>query len=902
MNCINFKAFAAFFLLLAGTGPLFGQAPGTQAVEIALVWKEGVPSGAIEVSRGMLQSLTISAGQGTVEGNRFTITGSDARLQIGIADAKTAIGPEPTVVHVQAGEQSFSFFLRDVQERYPIVIPQYGVAVLPAKDARTYKNVVEDVQKRATRSKLQAINGQPEVSFDGVAGKNRNMSVPTWLGISRDMRFFELSSGLPDSTIGEANIISPRLSHTPLQMPETGGVTNYLYVMGRGVGVRHNVTRRLDQGALPILTATLVDDDVEYRSTALVALEKSPLKSLKGTDSLVTDRYSYGHMFSPREQELLKTREPAALNTSEETVLFCRTVIENRGTVPRYAWFKTPRPGNTWHSAPAYSFDAQSGYSQFAADKIFCISRANGKPLPNEELALLLPPGETAIVEFCVPHRPISKERADQLAKVSFDDRLEEARAFWQGKLKQGGSIHVPEQRIDEMIRAGLLHLDLITYGNEPDGTLAANVGVYSPIGTESSPIIQFYASMGWTDQARRALNYFLENQYENGLIQNFGGYGSETQAVLWSLGEYFRYTNDIEWVKSVKPKLIKSCDYLIAMRNAHKRDELKGRGYGMISGKVADPEDHFHQFMLNGYAYLGLSRVAEMLKEIDPAEHQRIKAEADAWRADIRESFFCAMARSPVIPLGDGTWCPTVPPWTEANGPAMLFEDRGNIWTHGTFTARDAILGPLYLVFCEVLDPTEPAAKSLLRYHSELFYQANAAFSQPYYSRHNWLQMRLGMVKPFLATYYNTVSADADRETYTFWEHLYKLSPHKTHEEAWFLMETRWMLYAEEGTALHLFKTIPRKWLEDGKTISLDGVRSYFGKLNVRATSHVGRGEIEATIGGEFFTKPETVTIRLPHPEGKQPKKVVRGEYDAASETVTIKGFTGEAKVVLQY
>jgi hypothetical protein len=51
-------------------------------------------------------------------------------------------------------------------------------------------------------------------------------------------------------------------------------------------------------------------------------------------------------------------------------------------------------------------------------------------------------------------------------------------------------------------------------------------------------------------------------------------------------------------------------------------------------------------------------------------------------------------------------------------------------------------------------------------------------------------------MVKPFLKTYYNPFSALADRETYTFWEHLYKVSVHKTHEEAWFLMETRWMLY----------------------------------------------------------------------------------------------------------
>jgi len=65
------------------------------------------------------------------------------------------------------------------------------------------------------------------------------------------------------------------------------------------------------------------------------------------------------------------------------------------------------------------------------------------------------------------------------------------------------------------MIMAGLLHLDLITYGIEPDGTLAPCIGVYSPIGTESSPIIQFYGSMGLHDIAKRSLMFFLDKQHE---------------------------------------------------------------------------------------------------------------------------------------------------------------------------------------------------------------------------------------------------------------------------------------------------------------------------------------------------------------------------------------------------
>ena len=355
------------------------------------------------------------------------------------------------------------------------------------------------------------------------------------------------------------------------------------------------------------------------------------------------------------------------------------------------------------------------------------------------------------------------------------------------------------------MIRAGLLHLDLITYGKEPDGTLAPSVGVYSPIGTESSPIMQFYMSMGWNDVAKRSLMYFLDKQHEDGMIQNFGGYMVETGAALWSMGEYFRYTHDTAWVREVEPKLLKACEFLFQWREKNKKDNLIGKGYGMIDGKVADPEDQFHQFMLNGYAYIGISRVAEMLAGIDGTNSVRIRKEAEAWKKDIRISFFNSMAGSPVVPIGDGTWCPTVPPWTEAKAMRLMYLNPETFMSHGTFTVSDAMLGPLYLVFCEVLDPEEQASRMLLSYHSDLFYQRNAAFSQPYYSRHNWVQLKLGMVKPFLKTYYNTFSALADRETYTFWEHLYKVSVHKTHEEAWFLMETRWMLYMEEGQSLNL-------------------------------------------------------------------------------------------------
>lgn len=876
----------------------------SKSLTMEIEWNKPLVKGNINLRNGTIKDIQVVKGKGTVKGNAFEIkAGQGARLKIKVENVNLAAGPEPTVISVKTDDQPFSFFARDVNNKYPIFIPGYKVVVLPENDTRAYDAVEREILLRKSKTKVQHIEEEKETSFDAAAKVTRSMSVPTWLGISRDMRIFEVSESLPDAAIGEANIISPKLSSTPLRLRETkNDPANYLYAVGRGVGVRNNLTRRLEQGVLPILNSTLVDDDVQYNSTVFAALEKSPLHALKGTDFLVADQYSGGHMFTEEQLTQLKTRTPAALNTTEETVLIFRSKIINNGAVPRYAWFKTPRPGTGWWNGVKYQFDEKSGFSVYDTGTVFCISKLNGKPLPNEEISILLQPGEQAVIEFYLPHSPVSRERAAAMAAIDVDQKLRESKDFWLGKLQNAAHIEVPEKRINEMIQAGLLHLDLITFGNEPNGTLAPNIGVYSPIATESAPIIQFYASMGKTEEAKRSLNYFLDKQHEDGFIQNFGGYMVETGAALWNIGEYFRYTRDLDWARSVKDKLLKSCNYLLEWRNKNKKEALKGRGYGMIDGKVADPEDHFHQFMLNGYAYLGMNRAAEILKEIDPTAYKQIRSEADAWKADIRQSFFNAMGLSPVVPLGDGTWCPTAPPWTEADGIRAFYQKHEAFWSHGTFTAPDALLGPLYLVFCEVLDPSEPAAESMLRYHSELFYQGNAAFSQPYYSRHNWLQARLGMVKPFLNTYYHTVSAHADRQTYTFWEHMYKVSPHKTHEEGWFLMETRWMLYMENNDTLNLFKTIPKKWLEDGQAIVLDGVRSYFGKLNVKAVSHVNQGFIEVAIGGVFTRKPGTVTIRLPHPEGKEPVTVTGGTYDKKTGMITINGFTGDARIVVQY
>src|SRR5207249_4573088 len=117
-----------------------------------------------------------------------------------------------------------------------------------------------------------------------------------------------------------------------------------------------------------------------------------------------------------------------------------------------------------------------------------------------------------------------------------------------------------------------------------------------------------------------------------------------------------------------------------------------------------------------------------------------------------------------------------------------------------------------------------------------------NVAFSQPYYSPHPWVHLRRGEVKQFLKAYYNGFASLADRETYSFWEHYFHASPHKTHEESWFLMQTRWMLYMEQGQTLKLLPGVPRAWLGNGKGIELVDAATYLGPLSFSLRSSLER------------------------------------------------------------
>lgn len=904
---IYIRCFLVLMILAALSGAVVAQEQ-----QVRIVWDKAPVSGSVSLINeiGCLDKIIISGEVGKIDGSefRFLNQGANELIVKFCAVERGPSDPSP-LVRVSTEEYGFSFFLENVTHQYPIYIPHFSVIIVPEDDNRTYREIEKEIKTRGLSLKLDEIMHLPEASYSEAQENGILQFSPTWLGFGRDIRMFEIEENLryqpkQKTTIYPQYISQKRHLNVMNNLPAV-----YSYTLGRGQGVKSVAQRRLYKGYFPVLETRWKDDDIGYKILSYCSLpisKEGEVKNLEGMDYTISDAFSNGYQRSPGYS---KEKEEAAHSRLDEhesllgsMVLCIQGEAFNEGDVPRYVWYKTLYPGYNWSSSKAYkyTFEAETGFSYYDTTHVFAVSKLNGEPASFEEHAILLNPGEKVKFEFYLPHEPIEWDQAIELAKWDMDELFKQTVTYWEKKLDSAAEIRVPEKRIDEMLKAGLLHLELMTFGSEPQGALAANAGRFLPIGTESAPIIQYFCSIGKSDIAKRCLDYFMEKQRDDGALRNYQGYSVETGAVLWTVGEYMRYTEDVEWLKENKDRLLKACEYLISWRHS---DEGTG-SYQLISGNVADPDDNFRQFMLNGYAYLGLSRMGEVLEEIDVVRAKRIQSEAELWKKDIRYAFRESLARSPVVPLGDGRWSPTAPPWAEAiGGPRALYAEKGSVFSHGTFMALDALLGPLYLVFCEVFDIDEWYTDMLLEYHSELFFQGNTAFSQPYYSRHNWIQLKKDMVKPFLNTYYNTMAGMADPETYTFSEHTYENSIYKVHEEAWFLMQTRWMLYMEEGNTLSLLKAIPREWMENGKVIKLDNVQSYFGPISLNVHSYLAEGYIEASIKcGDTNRKPVNVRLRLPHPQYKKPKKVIGGKYDEKTETVVIPYFSGERAIRVEF
>ena len=179
----------------------------------------------------------------------------------------------------------------------------------------------------------------------------------------------------------------------------------------------------------------------------------------------------------------------------------------------------------------------------------------------------------------------------------------------------------------------------------------------------------------------------------------------------------------------------------------------------------------------------------------------------------------------------------------------------------------------------------------------------------QPYYVHYQDAYLQRDEIQNFLRGFFNTLLTIADPMTLTFQEELDEDGgePHKTHEEAWFFHQFRFMLVMEIKNDLFLARGTPREWLRHGQRIVVNQAPTYFGTLSYSIQSREKEGEIEAKVIPPNRQHPRTLYLRLRHPEKSMIKHVtINGRqwtrFDPQKEWIEVPVDAGEVAVIAKY
>jgi hypothetical protein len=396
----------------------------------------------------------------------------------------------------------------------------------------------------------------------------------------------------------------------------------------------------------------------------------------------------------------------------------------------------------------------------------------------------------------------------------------------------------------------------------------------------------------------------------------------------LWTLAEHHERTRDEAWLKEVAPEVARACKWVAAQRAKTRR--LDGRGervpeYGLFPpGVTADWNRYAYRFFNDAQYCAGLESAARMLGEAGHPDAPALLDDARQYREDLLRAYRWTQARSPVVPLGDGTWVPGDVALLDCPGRVEDFlpgEDGNRSW------AYSVEIGGHHLAATNILDPASPDVDWILEYLEEfqflrsgmgdypeernrrdVFNLGGFAKVQPYYGRVAEVYAARDEVKPFLRSYFNAIPSLLSLENLSFWEHFHNIGGwNKTHETGWFLCQSRILLVMERGDELWLLPFGPRSWLEDRKRVHVGGAPTRFGKVSYTVESSAAKGFIAAEIEVPSREPPKAIVIRLRHPEGKPLRAVEvdgkpHADFDPRLERIRLGGASGRVRLRALY
>ncbi|HPO16149.1 MAG TPA: NPCBM/NEW2 domain-containing protein [Candidatus Hydrogenedentes bacterium] len=539
------------------------------------------------------------------------------------------------------------------------------------------------------------------------------------------------------------------------------------------------------------------------------------------------------------------------------------------------------------------------GYGFVAGERLAAYVPGTDAAISAENNALIfkktLAAGKEAHCVVLIPAWNVQPQELAALEDVA--GLYERFSKYWAQLPAHNMNVETPDDLLNRIILASQVHCLLAARNEERGKRISAYISSdrYGPLESEANSVIRGMDLLGNAEFARRSHDFFIHRYSPEGFLTT--GYTlMGTGWHLWTLAEHFRLTQDKAWLQSVAPEVARVCQWVAKQcekTRALDTAEWKMPESGLVPpGVGADWNRYAYRFAVQGHYCLGLQTATNALADVQQPGADALQQNGETFHSDLLRSFLWSQKRTPVLQLSNGTWAPGYPGMLYCYGrieDIIPGEDGNRSW------AYDVELGAHHLIAQGLMNADSPEATRIMDHMEDFWFLHNGmgdypeeknkadwfslggfAKVQPYYCRNAEIYALRDDMKPFIRSYFNTIPTLLSLENLSFWEHFHNMGGwNKTHETGYFLAQTRMMLVQERGNELWLAPFVTNNWLKDGMRVAVHNAPTFFGPVSYEITSHIAQGYMEVTVEVPTREKPNSIVIRLRHPEGNTIQQV---------------------------
>jgi len=453
--------------------------------------------------------------------------------------------------------------------------------------------------------------------------------------------------------------------------------------------------------------------------------------------------------------------------------------------------------------------------------------------------------------------------------------------------------IHVPDRKAMECWKMAVVNLHMMRRGRG----ISPGAGVYAGFWIRDAGMFcNALVKTGYKQTAEECLSLFPEAQDASGYFARAGLTWQNREwdfngIALWALVQHYRYTQNLDWLRAQYPAIKRGFEFLV-----NNRSETLGAGqdsayYGLLTPSRSEEawglqEDYY--YWDDFWAICGMREAAYAAEELGhKADAEWMLVEA----SDLSECTYRSIDRA--RRKRDLDFIPISP-----------------------YRALDsAIIGSIAALYpCRVITPDDPrilaTIDTLLREYTangEFFLQATYDSFAPIHAA-SLAHAALFTHQPEKAesVFYGLLRCTTPTNA---WPEGYDPRTREgsqgdtptNYAGAEYLLLLRDMLLFEDDELLWITPCLPKAWLADGETVSIQEAPTLWGSLSFTITSHASDAMVELVLDPQGGEPPAGYCWRLRLPTGVPVSAEVDGRPSLGLEDGAVTFPAGSRRVVVR-